>query len=313
MQLQNMDVNLLVVLHALLETRSVSAAAARIHLSESATSHALARLRELLDDAVLVRSGRSLVPTARALEMMGALSQGVAAFDSALRAGTEFNPKTVARRFRIVAGDYTSLLLVPPLLRRLSSQAPNIDLWIENADPSSAIERVVRGDADLCIGVASSADARVEQQVLLRDTFVSMVRKRHPVLRGRMTVSRFAAMAHAFVAPGGKPGGPVDDALAAHNLRRRVAVAVPHFLVAPHIVAQSDLVLTLGAHLAKELGRTLPVVTFRPPLPLPGFALSAMWHARSTDDRAHRFLRQQLQEAAQPFLLPVARARSKKT
>jgi DNA-binding transcriptional LysR family regulator len=296
MHLLNIDLNLITVLSALIELRSVSKAAKRLGLSQSATSHALARLRDALGDPLLVRFGRGVIPTPRAAQMGTMISAGLAQIEQGLFSLPQFDPSRETRTFRIISGDYAELLLVPPLAARLGMQAPQIDL----AFAQGGLERLGTFEVDAVIGTADRNIERLSLRYarLFDDQFVSMVRKHHPLLRGRMTAARFAQERHAFVAPGGRPGGVVDTALEALQLQRRVAVSVPHFLVAPHIVATSDLVLTVGRRLAVAYATILPLTLFKTPVALPGFELGVFWHKRHDDDPAHRFLRETLQAVA---------------
>ncbi len=304
MHLAAIDLNLVTVLHVLLAERNVSRAAKRLGLSQSATSHALARLRATVGDPLLVRSPSGLVPTARAVAMQSALDASLAEIERALFAEARFDPRTAERAVRVVTSDYAAMQLYPSLVASLGREAPGISLWSEpHTDESRA--RLARGEADLLLapptpstGATGATIASMHEEVLFEETFVCMVRKGHPLTRGKLTVERFAKERHAFVAPGGRPGGVVDEALALHGLRRTVALAVPHFLLAPHVVAKSDLVLTMGRRLALEFARMLPLAVLEPPFALPSFAIALHWHARQTHDLAHTYVREKIRAVA---------------
>ena len=313
MQLSAIDLNLAVILHALIETRSITAAAKRVGLSQSATSHALARLRELLADPLLVRVGRGVIPTPRALEIAAGLASGLAQLERALFSKQTFDPMIEKRTFRLIAGDFTELLLIPELIARLSVAAPLIDVWFESPDDNQ-FERLATGSVDALIGIAPRVGEErkgLKYQKLLTDQFVSIVRKGHPMVKQGVTLKRFAEHTHAFVAPGARPGGVVDRQLAALGLSRRVALAVPHFLVAPHVVAKTDLVLTIGSRLAQAFVGLLPLAIIKPPLKLPSFELGLYWHVRNHDDPAHQFLRHTLGEIAATVTQMPAAAKTK--
>jgi DNA-binding transcriptional LysR family regulator len=224
-----------------------------------------------------------------------------------------FDPKVARNTFRIVSGDYAEHVLIPPLIAKLSVEAPLIDIWFE---PSRAapLERLASGDIDAVIGLSPQRHgaAQVRYVPLLTDEFVSLARAGHALSRGRITPERYAAERHVFVAPGGTRGGVVDDALAALNLQRRVAVAVPHFLVAPHVVATSDLVLTVGSRLGDAFANMLSLYTFTPPVELPGFELGLFWHARHEEDAAHQYLRTTLQSVAMGLPAVTGRGSNKR-
>ncbi len=299
--LQGLDLNLLVVLDALLSTRSVTEAARRLHLSQSATSHALARLREALGDALLVRGRGGLTPTVRAQQMAAPVKVALEAVREAVARPRPFDPWTARRGFTVGGADYSEFVLLPALMRRMGAVAPGIDIAI-HIGGAELTDDLTDGACDLGIGVDRSTHDRpgIRTRALFAERLVCVVRKDHPALARRWTPQRFAAMDHALIAPGGRPGGAVDLALAELGLQRRVALMTPHFLAAPFVVAQTDLVLTLPERVALAFAAVVPLVVVPPPLPLPGFSIVLLWHERTHDDPAHRWLRQQIAELAAP-------------
>ncbi|HKO89615.1 MAG TPA: LysR family transcriptional regulator [Polyangiaceae bacterium] len=214
--MSGLDLNLALVLHALLAERSVSRAAQRLGLSQSATSHALARLRSSLADPLFVRVPRGIVPTARAEALAAPLAAGLALLEQSLVAPARFDPKTSSRRFRIAATDYVEFLLLPRFLGMLASEAPHVDVWLRpfSEEGSSLLQR---GDLDLLVGVLppEAALPGLKRVHLLDERLVCVVRDGHPLTHGRLSLARFAAARHILIAPRGRPGGPIDDALAA--------------------------------------------------------------------------------------------------
>lgn len=296
--LGGIDLNLLVALDALLAERSVTRAALRIGLSQSAMSHALARIRELLGDAVLVRTAEGMVPTARAERIGPAVRRALAEISSALAGDAPFDPATSRRTFTLAAADYAQMALLPPLLARLAKIAPGVDLWVKSVPEDLGI--ALAGDVDLVITPARSRDtaAGIAHERLFDERFVCVVRRGHPAAKKRMTLDRFVALPHALVAPMGTRASFVDDALAALGKQRRIACAVPHFLVAPHLIASSDMVLTLGERVARSFAAQLDLVLLTPPLELGGITVSQIWHERSAGDPGHAWLRSLLREVA---------------
>ena len=293
--LAGVDLNLLVVLDALLAERSVTRAARRVGLSQSAASHALARLRALVHDPILVRAPRgAMVPTPRALALEAPVRQALAALSSALAAEPAFEPARARRTFRLAASDYAELVLLPPLLERLLTVAPGLDLWVVQAG-EAMVDDLAVGRADLAlVPLRSEATPGFYQRRLFEERFVCVVRAGHPLTRKRMSLARFIAYPHVLIAPRGQPGSWIDDQLLSMNKRRRIAVAVPHFLVAPHLLGTTDLVLTLAARVAGHFARDRRLAVLETPLDIPGFTLGALWHERSHHDPAHRFLREEL-------------------
>jgi DNA-binding transcriptional LysR family regulator len=205
-----------------------------------------------------------------------------------------FDPSTAQRRVVLATSDYGELVLLPRVVARLAKEAPGIDLRVVTV-PQHMTDPLVSGAVDLVIAPLLADDERpgIYGKRLFDERFVCVVRRKHPLAGRKLTLARFAAASHALIAPRGTEGGFVDDALAGVGLRRRVAVAVPHFLIAPHLVAASDLLLTLAARVADVLAQPLGLVVLAPPpeLRLEGFTMSAVWHQRTHDDPAQRWLR----------------------
>ncbi len=287
--LGGVDLNLLRVLDALLRERHLTRAGARLGLSQSATSHALARLRDLFDDPLFVRTPRGLVATPRAEELEEPLAQAMEALGRCLEESTPFEPRRSRRTFTVATADYGSFVLIPPLLEAVTREAPDVDLWLKTVaeDP---FDQLARGDADVVIVPSREEEAPsgIRSRALYDERFVCLVRRDHPVVGQTLDLDTWTSLRHVFIAPRGTPGGVVDTALAAMGKTRRVALAVPHFLMAPHIVAESDLVLTLGEHVAQAFVRILPVRIVEAPVKLPTFNLRMFWH-----ERQHRVPAQQ--------------------
>jgi DNA-binding transcriptional LysR family regulator len=294
--LSSFDLNLLVALDALIAERSVTRAAERIGITQSAASHALSRLRKLTGDELLVRGREGMVPTLRAEAMEAPLRRALEDVKRTLSSPGSFAPKSARLRIFIGTSDYSELVLLPGIMARLGREAPGVELRVRQLGEDPATE-LSSGRIDFAIMPAPPAGqeaAGILGRSILRDRFVCIARRGHPLAKKKaLTLSRFAGAAHALISPWEREGGFVDDALGRLGLRRHVAVAVPHFLVAPHIVAASDLLLTVAARVAGVLARPLGLVTLAPPpeLGLTGFTLSILWHERTHDDPARRWLR----------------------
>ena len=298
-RLSALDLNLLVVLRALLAERHVTRAAQQLGLSQSATSHALSRLRELYRDPLLVRSGRELVPTPRALELMPQLERGLKELEGSVRGPAAFDPRQARAEFRFGVDDYSQALLLPPLLKILRAEAPGLDVKAI-AHPNAQAE-VESGGFDLATSPRRALPSAFSQRVLSRDGFWCMLRKGHPLLgpKQRLTLKRYLELGHLLVAPGGTPGSIVDTELEKLGHARRVVLQVSSFLVAPFVVSQTDLISTGPARLLRLLATRFPIVLARPPLALADFEICLVWHTRRDHDPAHRWLRDALARAAQ--------------
>lgn len=292
------DLNQLRALEALLDTQSVTEAARRLGLSQPAMSHALARLRERFEDPLLVRAGGGLVLTARAAAMAEPLRRALRALDQAV-AVSEWDPVRSKRMFHLDTVDYGELVLLPPLLSRVRATAPGVDLWLHRE--GLAPPRLASGELDLGIGVLRAEDsvAGLRSRALFRERFVVLTRRGHPLLEAGLTPRGYADAPHALIAPRGRLGGVVDTILEKHGLRRRIALVVPHFLAAPYALLDSDLVLTLPERVARAVTTHLPLVVCDPPVDIPGFTMSMVWHERVDADPSHRWLRALLVEIAE--------------
>jgi DNA-binding transcriptional LysR family regulator len=298
---RNVDLNLLRVLGALLAERHLTRAGARLGMTQSATSHALARLRRVFDDPLFIRTARGLAPTARAEALADPIDEVLRGVERCLRVEPPFHPEAAARTFQLATSDYGSFVIGAKLLAFLERDAPNIDVRIRALDGGFP-EQLARGEADVVVSPARAEELPVgiRSRPLFRERFVCLVRAGHPSLRRAVDLAAWLSMRHLLVAPRGTPGGVVDETLAQLGQRRRVALAVPHFLLAPHAVASSDLVVTLGARVAGAFAHILPVRAFEPPVRLPGFEVRMYWHERHHRDQAQRWFRDVLRAAATP-------------
>jgi DNA-binding transcriptional LysR family regulator len=289
------DLNLLLALDALLTERSVTRASARIGITQSAASHALARLRKLTGDELLVRGRDGMIPTVRAEAMRAPLRRALEDIRETLSPPRAFEPKTARVRVFIGTSDYAELVLLPGIMARLGREAPGVELRVValRDDPGSDL---ASGKLDVVLMPPPPGEEGpgIRYLKVLSERFVCVSRRDHPLAKKRaLTLSRFAAASHALISPWGTEGGLVDDALARLGLQRRVTIALPHAMVAPHVVASSDLLLTMPERVARVLAPALGLVVLEPPqeLLLTGFEISMLWHERTDSDLARRWLR----------------------
>jgi DNA-binding transcriptional LysR family regulator len=295
MQLRGVDTNLIIALRALLVHQNVTKAAKDVGLSQSSMSHALARLRAHFDDPLLVPVGRELALTDRAKALIEPVAEAVAQLERVFVRAEPFNPRTSRRTFRIASTDNVELYVLPHLAAVLQRSAPGVDVRV-CALPENWVLALQRGDIDLKLGRESPVPDALESQELSQEQFACVVRRGHAV-KAKPSIREYARLDHLVVAPSARPqadrppSGHVDAVLDKHGLRRRVALAVPHILVAPVIVANSDLVLTAPARLLDPFSKLLQLRRIDLPVKLSGYKLSQVWAARSREDEAHRWLR----------------------
>jgi DNA-binding transcriptional LysR family regulator len=283
------DLNLLVTLDVLLTEGSVARAARRLRLSPSAMSRALSRLRETTGDPLLVRAGRGLVATPRALALREQVRQLVQDAEAVLRPAETLDLQRLARTFTLRTSDGFVENFGPDLIARLGAEAPGVRLrFVQKLDKDSAPLR--EGDVDLETGVVGKATGpEVRAQLLFRDRFVGVVRSGHPLSQGEVTASLYAASRHIGVSRRGLDKGPVDEALALLGLEREIATVVGGFTTALALARASDLVATVPERHTGNLRAGLH--SFVLPMPTPEIAISMLWHPRLDADPAHRWLR----------------------
>ncbi|GAB2907291.1 LysR family transcriptional regulator [Nonomuraea fastidiosa] len=287
------SLDLLIALDALLEEGSVSAAARRLHLSEPAMSRTLGRIRRAMGDPVLVRSGRQMVPTPRALAVHGEVRALVEAARRVLTPQEEPDPATLERRFVIMASDAMITALSVPLLTEVRAAAPGVRFHFipEGHEDEPALRR---GSADLVLAAIADPEPETRVEPLLVDRPVGVVRPGHPLLDGPVTPERLAAAEHVIASRRGRGAGPVDELLAAMGLSRRVAGSVPTFGAMLLAVRESELVGLTAERLTRPMYEALGLVTFPLPFELPEMTLSQAWHPRHDADPGHAWLRAQV-------------------
>lgn len=290
MDLRNADLNLLVHLDALLTESSVTQAAARIGLSTPAMSHALSRLRAQLQDPLLVRAGRTMVPTSRAERLRPQVRALIEQLGVVMSPATELDPSTMTRAFSIHTTDHVLLVLGAAVDRLGAKEAPGVSLAFLPNVPDDA-SHLRAGLIDLAIGVFSELPPELRIRTLFEDRFVCVVRKSHPDARRRLSLARYAALEHVLVSPRGGAGRYVDGLLERQGVSRRVARAVPYFMAALVLVSKTDYILTVSERLARAFGPRLGLAILDPPLPMAPYALRMLWHPRYDGDPAHGWLR----------------------
>lgn len=283
------DLNLLVTLDVLLAEGSVARAARRLRLSQSAMSRALARLRETTGDPLLVRAGRGLVPTPRALELRGRIGQIVEDAEAILRPAESLDLKRLVRRFTFRNRDGFVENFGPELVAHVGAMAPGVRLrFVQKPDKESAPLR--DGSVDLETGVVGKTTGpEVRAQALFRDRFIGVVRMGHALSHGEITPARYAAGRHVLISRRGLDRGPVDDALESMGLKREIMTVVASFSEALAMARASDLIAGVPERYTGNLRHGM--FNFALPVSMPEVTVSLLWHPRLDADPAHRWLR----------------------
>ena len=287
--MSTLDFNLLVTLDAVLAEGSVARAAKRLRLSPSAMSRALARLRETTGDPLLVRAGRGLVPTPRALELRERVSQLVQDTEAVLRPAETPNLKQLVRTFTLRTSEGFVENFGPDLIARVGAEAPGARLhFVQKLNKDSALLR--DGTVDLETGVVGNTmGPEVRAQALFRDRFIGVVRMGHSLSQGEITPARYAAGRHILVSRRGLDKGAIDEALSPLGLEREIVTIVGGFATALALARASDLIASVPERHTGNLRAGMH--SFPLPLPTPEFTVSLLWHPRLHADPAHRWLR----------------------
>jgi len=288
------DLNLLVTLDVLLAEGSVARAARRLRLSPSAMSRALARLRETTGDPLLVRAGRGLVPTPRAIELRERVGTLVQEGKAVLRPVEALDPARLVRTFTLRTSEGFVENFGAPLIARIGKEAPGVRLcFVQKPDKDSTPLR--DGLIDLETGVVEQSTApELRVQSLFRDRFIGVVRAGHPLARGKITPARYAAGEHIYVSRRSRDRGPIDEALKALGLERKVLTIVGGFSTALALARASDLIASLPERHTGNLRDGM--FSFSLPVSAPEITISMLWHPRLDADPAHRWLRHHVRE-----------------
>jgi DNA-binding transcriptional LysR family regulator len=298
MNLSEVDLNLFLVLQTVLEEGNATRAAARLHVTQSAVSNALARARRVFADPLVVRAARGLVPTPRALELTPQLGAALDLLRALLASEAGFEPSRSSRRFTVACSDAVEFVMMPRLSSLLERSMPNASLRVVTIDHMLATNGLSTGEVDLLVGIPPSIPAGCTGEIVYEDTMVCIVRRGHPTIRSSsLTLEAYADVAHVEVALFGVPDSRVDAALARQQRARRIAISVPHFITVPTIVARTNAVATLARRLALVLAPARTLRTLRLPIELPVLRVQQVWHARAAGDPGTLHLRKLVRQA----------------
>jgi DNA-binding transcriptional LysR family regulator len=291
MKLGAIDLNLLVVFDAVMQTRSVTLAGKRLGLSQPAMSHALARLRHMLKDDLFIRSPNGMVPTPRAEELGLPVRQALDALQQSLEP-TRFDPSKATRNFQIAVDNYAAVVLVSPLAAHIMKIAPGVTMEFRPSGTLHLPDLLDRSEIDLAIGPFAEQGERFSRQPLLQDDFVVILRENHPAAgAGELSIQKFAALPHLDFSSVGYATDFVDRALKQRKLRRRIGLRVP-FLSGEGMLLTSDMISIVRRRLAVEMVRNSPLVIRPLPHPSPIVETAMIWSRRLDHQPAHRWLRE---------------------
>jgi DNA-binding transcriptional LysR family regulator len=298
MDIRAVDLNLLKAFDALISERAVTRAAGRIGLSQPAMSHALSRLRSLFADDLFVRTQTGMEPTARAREIAPLVSAAIEHIEAALNLGVGFDPAKSAGIFTAGMAEYAEVALVGRLARAFADEAPRTTLRLLPLNGAEAADQLERGAIDVAVAHLRALPTAIESQMLLRDPFVVVLRKGHPLAAaGALSIEAYAAQRHILVSPRGDTSGAIDRILVDLGLRRRISLLVATYLALPAALAASDLVATVPSRTARQIALTAEIEILPLPIDL-SMTVSMAWHRRAASELAQAWFRALLTAAA---------------
>ncbi|MFJ3224888.1 LysR family transcriptional regulator [Streptomyces sp. NPDC086783] len=299
-----LDLNLLTALDALLEEGSVTDAAARLHVSTPAMSRTLGRIRRATGDEILVRTGRTMTPTPRALALRATVHDLVQQAQAVLSPHTEVDLAALRRTFVLKWHDALAAAAGPALLGALRADAPGARLRFL-AEAATDTHDPRRGDVDLEAGAGEPSSPDVRHEVVGHDRLVLVLRPAHPLCHGSLTLEDYASAEHITVSRRGRLRDPLDDALEARGMTRRVVAAAPTNATALQFVRHHDLVAAVPELVSRPLLDGLGLVVRPLPLPMPGIPVHLAWHRRYDNDPAHAWLRAHARTALRDACSPA--------
>jgi DNA-binding transcriptional LysR family regulator len=299
------DLNLLLVLHAVLEEESATRAARKLHVTQSAVSNALARLRELLHDPLFVRHSRGLAATPHARALRPQLAELVRQASAVFEPPARFDPRKSTREFRIACVDYCNVIVLPRLFELLSARAPGCSLRM------ITLERLIEGgglarDVDLHLGMPPNIPNGCLAAPLFQDEFVCLMRRDGKRRPQRLSLHEYTSASHVRVSVLDNAHDLIDQLLVEHGVTRSIALTVPHFSVVPFVVARTGCIASLSRRLAEAYDNDSRLLLRTPPIEMHPRALQMIWHTRTEADEGARFLRALVSEATAADL-PKAR------
>ncbi|MBR7651930.1 LysR family transcriptional regulator [Brucella oryzae] len=291
MNLRSLDLNLLVILDALLDEAHVSRAADRLNLTQPAVSNALQRCRALFNDQLLERGRGTMRRTPKAETLRAPLKTLLAGVVDLVNP-PELPLASLRQTVRICMADYPAIFVIKPLLKALAHTAPGINIIVQPwMGAVAAREALVTGESDLALSVFPETDDELQRKLLLEENYIIAMRWDHPAAKA-FSLESWLDYPHVLVSGRGDNSSPVDGALAERGLSRRVGVVVPNFGMVPELLVSTDMIAMLPSHCMSEDMSAL--VAFTPPVPIAGFSLHIAWHRRRQEDQGLQYVISQL-------------------
>ncbi len=293
MNLHGVDLNLLCAFDVLMKERSVTRAARRLCVSQSAMSHTLRRLRDLLDDPVLVSTQGGMLPTPRALDLIAPVREALGLLDRTITPPANFEPATSTLCFVLGSTDYVEYVVLPPLIKHLSKIGPDIRIRLKRFNPETVEEHLERRDLDLVIRLRQESGKRLQAVHFIHENPVVLLRSNHPEVGEAITSGQYCSLRHVVI-DSFETVSRVNNFWKEQDMQRNVALRSPNFLSAPLILAESDMIATLPLKIARMFTRGGRLRIVSCPLPVGEFVMEMVWHSLLEKDPAQVWFREQL-------------------
>lgn len=296
MDFHGIDLNLLAAFDALVNERNVTRAAAHVGVSQPAMSAALSRLRTLFNDQLFLRSAHGLLLTPKARDLAEPVSQALKQIEEALLPKPRFEPANASITFTLGLSEYPAFVLLPIIVKAMENHGKGISLAVHGVGSrDSAVDLLDAGTIDVAIGAPPSiAEKRILTQTIMRDEFITIVRRDHPDVTNGMNMQTFLKLTHLLVSPEGDRYGMVDQALIHLGKRRTLGLTLPQMFAAPSVVAQTDMVSTVLKRIAQHSCDWRKLAAYPPPVAMPEINYDLMWHRRNDTHPAQQWLREQI-------------------
>ncbi|WP_343743040.1 LysR family transcriptional regulator [Herbaspirillum huttiense] len=284
----NIDLNLVRTFVAVYETRSVSAAAKRLNITQPSVSYSLQRLRDLLQDPLFTRTRNGMLPTFNATQLFATFKGAIDNIQDAISAARQFDPSSSTRRFRIALSDLGESHFLPYLVRELESIAPSVGLEVIQIDSEKIGEWLSTSHIDAAVGNLEFVGAQILKRKLFTESYSCVVSTKHPTIGNSLSLEQYVAAKHVVVSPF-TGHHLVEDVMSEMGIKPIVALRVPHFTSLLAVVATTDLMLTLPSRIAKSFARDGSMRSLPPPIPIPSFDVNLYWYPHSEDAMAQQW------------------------
>ncbi|MEW9796616.1 LysR family transcriptional regulator [Alteromonas sp. CYL-A6] len=297
MNLNRIDLNLFAVFDAIYTAGSLTKAADVLCITQPAVSNSLARLREMLNDPLFVRTGHSMTPTPVAQNIIVPARQALALLRKSVQESQVFDPLTAEKAFNFASRDLLEVVILPRLMARVQNLAPNISITNYELARSQVVSAMASGNLDFFADASAFTDPHLRKEKIAQDRLVVMARKNHPALKQGLDLDTFLRLGHINVSHRKSGAGPIEIALDKLGKRRKVVMRGQHFLTVPSAIAKTDLVACLPYHLAKHYDLAI----YELPFDVPPVEYFLYWHVSADHDNAHKWMREQIVEIATAY------------